>query len=329
MRKRTRKLFAVVMAVTTCVFAVMGSGCSSVSDWVKDKYDQLTCEHLTEKFIPAVAPTCTEKGSTEGIECADCGKVLTEPSEVAALGHTLEHYEALEATCMQTGLTEGEYCTVCEEWIVEQDTVKRTGHKVVTVKGKRPTCTETGLTDGQACDHCGVVYVAQKEIPMIEHYYSNGVCLNCGATKYIFDDSTKYTEVSAEVGDKVAGTWFRVYDEHGNDILGVSGFSFSIVLSEDVTAVFTIAHMGNDSNFSNCHVASSVIGFKGSFNLATVVYGVGYMDIFIPVGASFEVNESNTIDGYSYEYTVTVDKNTVITALGPSANVKRLMANVA
>ena len=184
MRKRTRKIFAVIMAVTTCVFAVMGSGCSSVSDWVKDKYDQLTCEHLTEKFIPAVAPTCTEKGSTEGIECADCGKVLTEPSEVAALGHTLEHYEALEATCMQTGLTEGEYCTVCEEWIVEQDTVKRTGHKVVTVRGKRPTCTETGLTDGQACDHCGVVYVAQKEIPMIEHYYSNGVCLNCGEVDF-------------------------------------------------------------------------------------------------------------------------------------------------
>lgn len=250
MKKNVRKLFAVVMAVTTCVFAVMGSGCSSVSDWVKDKYDQLTCEHLTEKFIPAVAPTCTEKGSTEGIECADCGKVLTKPSEVAALGHTLEHYEALEATCMQTGLTEGEYCTVCEEWIVEQDTVKRTGHKVVTVKGKRPTCTETGLTDGQACDHCGVVYVAQKEIPMIEHYYSNGVCLNCGTVDidFITQSASLGDARSLVVGEKLGGKLFvfEWFQGEGSEDNGVE------VLDSDTGKIFGLSALSPIMGSFNC-----------------------------------------------------------------------------
>lgn len=302
MRKRTRKLFAVVMAVTTCVFAVMGSGCSSVSDWVKDKYDQLTCEHLTEKFIPAVAPTCTEKGSTEGIECADCGKVLTEPSEVAALGHTLEHYEALEATCMQTGLTEGEYCTVCEEWIVEQDTVKRTGHKVVTVKGKRPTCTETGLTDGQACDHCGVVYVAQKEIPMIEHYYSNGVCLNCGDFDYsIFEDETRYTEVPLNIGDKYVNKWIRVYADtseyHHKALLGLGtlppGSAYIGVEWVDTEiSVFTGFSLSDPATFSNF-----------SFDY---VIGDGYIDFYIKpctiIGgvpdAPLVLTEDSTLSGF-------------------------------
>ena len=43
----------------------------------------------TEVIDAAVAPTCTEKGLTEGKHCSVCDKVLTAQNEVAALGHDL------------------------------------------------------------------------------------------------------------------------------------------------------------------------------------------------------------------------------------------------
>ncbi len=43
-----------------------------------------------EEIIPAVEPTCTETGLTEGIKCSLCGEVLLEQETVEAVGH---HYE--------------------------------------------------------------------------------------------------------------------------------------------------------------------------------------------------------------------------------------------
>ena len=39
----------------------------------------------------AVAPTCTEKGLTEGLHCSVCGTVLTAQTEIRALGHNFEN----------------------------------------------------------------------------------------------------------------------------------------------------------------------------------------------------------------------------------------------
>ena len=41
----------------------------------------------TEKIIAAVAPTCTESGLSEGVECSVCGEVIVEQTTVSALGH--------------------------------------------------------------------------------------------------------------------------------------------------------------------------------------------------------------------------------------------------
>lgn len=52
----------------------------------------------TVEIIPAVEPTCTETGLTEGSVCSVCGEVLTAQEELSALGHDFKT-TMLSATC--------------------------------------------------------------------------------------------------------------------------------------------------------------------------------------------------------------------------------------
>ncbi|MBO5042592.1 MAG: leucine-rich repeat protein [Clostridia bacterium] len=49
------------------------------------------CEHRKAEKIPAVLPTCTEDGYSEGEKCADCGEVINEPVKLPAVGHGYEN----------------------------------------------------------------------------------------------------------------------------------------------------------------------------------------------------------------------------------------------
>ncbi len=132
--------------------------------------------------VPAVAPTCTETGLTEGEKCSRCGDVKVAQEEVPALGHTEVVDEAVAPTCTETGLTEGKHCSVCEEVLVAQEVVEALGHTVVVDEAVAPTCTETGLTEGSHCSVCEEVLVAQEVVEALGHNYEDGVCTNCGET---------------------------------------------------------------------------------------------------------------------------------------------------
>ena len=86
-------------------------------------------EH-TEIVDPAVAPTCTQAGMTEGSHCSVCGEVMIAQTEIAANGH-IEVIDAAKApTCTETGLTEGKHCSVCGEVITAQTEIAAYGHRL-------------------------------------------------------------------------------------------------------------------------------------------------------------------------------------------------------
>ncbi len=77
---------------------------------------------LYHEFVadPAIAPTCTEEGRTEGSHCSLCGLVNVEPQTIPMLGHTIVMDPAVAPTIDKTGLTEGSHCSVCGETIIKQ-----------------------------------------------------------------------------------------------------------------------------------------------------------------------------------------------------------------
>ena len=121
--------------------------CECGDSYIDDYVDALG---HTEEIIPAVAPTCTETGLTEGAKCSVCGEILTEQKELTANGHTEEIIPAVAPTCTETGLTEGSKCSICGETLTEQNELPANGHtpaNAVEENYVAPICTENGSKD--------------------------------------------------------------------------------------------------------------------------------------------------------------------------------------
>ena len=120
--------------------------------------ETLAAEGHKEVIDPAVKPTCTEAGKTEGSHCSVCGKILKAQEEIKASGHKEVIDSAVEPTCTKPGLTEGKHCSVCREVLVAQQTIPAMGHSMEKTEAREATCTEDGNRAYYTCKTCGKIY---------------------------------------------------------------------------------------------------------------------------------------------------------------------------
>jgi len=141
---------------------------------------ELNCEWLAkghiEVVVPAVEPTCTETGLTEGLNCSreNCpkGGILKPQEKVDKLGHEKGEYKVASetpATCTEWGsIIRRALCTRCEIQLDETvELLKPTGHDYEAVVTD-PTCTEGGYTTYTCKNDATHTYIAD-EVPALGH----------------------------------------------------------------------------------------------------------------------------------------------------------------
>lgn len=99
-----KRLIALLLAAALALSLVAcGGGNTSEGTAGAETPDSSNSDHThVEEVIPAVDPTCTQTGLTEGKRCSECGEILVEQEVIPALGHTTE-----TGTCERCGQSFG------------------------------------------------------------------------------------------------------------------------------------------------------------------------------------------------------------------------------
>jgi len=152
--------------------------------------------HTQIVTIPAIAPTCTNNGLSEGKYCSNCNKVVVEQETISMTGHTVVTDESVSPTCTKTGLTKGSHCSVCGEIFEKQKVVPATGHNygnwVIT---KNPTCHSKG--EGyKPCLNCDEKLLGS--VPALEHV-ENKDCVVSPASCMLDGQKTFYCELCGDI----------------------------------------------------------------------------------------------------------------------------------
>ena len=145
-----------------------------------DAYDTCKregCDYTTKVVIPAAhteaidqakAPTCTEKGLTEGKHCSVCEEVIVAQQEVPALNHDYGSEITTQPTCTEKGVrTYTCKRTGCGHTYTED--VAALNHDIQNHDGKPATCTEDGYEAYETCKREGCKYTTYQKIDALGH----------------------------------------------------------------------------------------------------------------------------------------------------------------
>ena len=224
------------LTISTTLESLKATGITKNID-VYVKWEEDVCEHVAVTDA-AVAPTCTEKGRTEGKHCSKCGKILQAQTEILALGHDLEHHDGQEATCTEKGWKAYVTCKRDGCTYTTYQEIPALGHTEVVDDAIAPTCTEKGKTEGKHCSVCNTIIVAQTDIAALghdleHHNKKEATCTEKGWDEY---DTCKregcgyttYQEIPA-LGHKYSQEWSndKTYHWHastcGHDVVSDKG----------------------------------------------------------------------------------------------------------
>ena len=122
MKKLTTILLAMAMTLPLVACGGGNAGNTNGGNTNSGSTDKHT--HV-EEVMPAVEPTCTKTGLTEGKRCSECGEVLVAQETVPALGHMTE-----SGTCERCGQSFGDwridyyvddFNQPTDEWYITED----------------------------------------------------------------------------------------------------------------------------------------------------------------------------------------------------------------
>ena len=121
---------------------------------------------------PAVAPTCSASGLTQGSHCSTCNAVLVPRTVVDPLPHTVVvEIEAVEPDCTHPGNTAQSHCSVCQQTLSEFQELPALEHSPQTLVAEPATCEKEGLSEGSICSVCGTILKAQEILPALGHQW--------------------------------------------------------------------------------------------------------------------------------------------------------------
>ena len=199
-----------VKASTTYTCAACGHSYTELGEIAADHHGEAT---LTGEK----SATCTAPGYTGDQVCGDCGLVLVQGEEIAALGHSFGQWvegdgvqtrtcatcgleetqildclhentaliNAKDATCTEAGYTGDRLCTGCSQIIQQGEALAALGHSFgqwTAVAGAQiRTCATCGLEE--TCRHENATLTNAKDATCTETGYTGDlVCDECGAT---------------------------------------------------------------------------------------------------------------------------------------------------
>ena len=296
--------------------------------------EEIPANGHVESIIEAVPATCTAKGFTDGVKCVTCESVLVAPVETPMLGHKLEVLKAVAATCTTTGKTEGASCSRCKAILKEQTVISAKGHTVVEVKGVDATCTEAGKTSGSICSACGKVYSTQEDVPVLGHVDANsdGACDRCGYTNpdmmfSLFQKDETYTEQAVNVGEKVAGNYYRIYKDLGDP--EESGYAYP----NSIYVYWGDIQVKLGFGAATGQTATGSLDLYSKLVEANFIYRDydDYVDFYIPAG-NYQLGlgpyneETCDPDGNGY-FDLTIDSETTIAGVNGENKCFRLVLN--
>ncbi len=116
------------------------------------------CDHVETRILESTPSTCSSYGHTAAQQCVKCLKILSGYEKLELLDHTYTDRD--DADCDKCGYVRKLECLHTFN---------------IQLQPKEATCQSSGLTSGWCCKDCGKIFLAQTEIPAIDHTESDWI----------------------------------------------------------------------------------------------------------------------------------------------------------
>ncbi len=296
------------------------------------------CEHTNTTDIAAVAASCTEPGYTAGVQCGDCGNIISGHEAIPALGHSWGQWLEITAPGCETAGVETSTCSVCEISLTQEKPA--TGHSWGEwIEITAPGCERAG-EQARECANCDELDVGV--IPATGHDYTGVVtpptavasgyttytCGECGDT---YTDSTTYL-VSFSVPEGIHAPESMICAENGSITLPAAaapeGYTFAgwtNQIIEDATEKPEIYAAGADASAPASMTLYALYTYEeagegGSGDYVKVTeaptdWSGEYLIVYEAGNRIFD-GSLTKLDAVSNYQSVTITDNTIIAAQG-------------